>query len=125
MNRNERCSPPAVGGASLLIIFAVLCLTVFALLTLGTVQANCRLSNASINASMDYYAADVQAEKIFAQLRQGELPAEVTVDGSIYFYECDISDTQKLVVKLNKDTDHWTVISWRAVSTVEWDTDIF
>ena len=31
-NRNDRFSPPAVGGISLLVAFAVLCLTIFALL---------------------------------------------------------------------------------------------
>lgn len=40
MNERQRFSPPAVGGSSLLVIFAVLCLTVFAMLSLSTVQAN-------------------------------------------------------------------------------------
>ena len=37
----HRFSPPAVGGSSLLISFAVLCFTIFALLALETVQAVC------------------------------------------------------------------------------------
>ena len=40
MNKKERFSPPAVGGVSLLVVFAVLCLTIFALLGLATVQAS-------------------------------------------------------------------------------------
>ena len=50
MNERQRFSPPAVGGSSLLVIFAVLCLTVFAMLALSTVQANGRLSDASAEA---------------------------------------------------------------------------
>lgn len=42
----HRFSPPAVGGSSLLISFAVLCFTIFALLALETVQAGKRLSDA-------------------------------------------------------------------------------
>ena len=34
--KRETFSPPAVGGISLLVAFAVLCLTVFALLSLTT-----------------------------------------------------------------------------------------
>ena len=47
-NTNRRFTPPMVGGSSLLVIFAVLCLTIFTLLTLSTVQADTRLSEASI-----------------------------------------------------------------------------
>ena len=50
MDKKHRFSFPAVGGSSLLVIFAVLCLTVFALLGLSTVQAGQRLSNASAEA---------------------------------------------------------------------------
>lgn len=126
-------SPPMVGGSSLLIIFAVLCLTVFTLLALGTVQADCRLSEASLQAVTDYYAADLQAETIFAQLRAGEIPQGVLQQdtdstdrlrdtslaaGTIYTYSCPISDTQVLMVELHWDQDQWTVLRWQAVSTV-------
>ena len=62
--KNQRFSPPAVGGASLLVVFAVLCLTVFALLSLTTVQADVRLADASVQAVADYYAADLEAQTI-------------------------------------------------------------
>ena len=48
--KQAELSPPPVGGASLLVVFAVLCLTVFALLSLSTVRANGRLSEASAQA---------------------------------------------------------------------------
>lgn len=58
MSERRRFSPPTVGGSSLLVIFAVLCLTVFALLSLSTVQADGRLSQTSAEAAQAYYAAD-------------------------------------------------------------------
>ena len=58
MEQKKKFSPPAVGGISLLVVFAVLCLTVFALLSLTTVQADVRLADASVQAVEDYYAAD-------------------------------------------------------------------
>ena len=42
MDKRESFAPPAVGGSCLLVIFAELCLTVFALLSLSTVQAEGR-----------------------------------------------------------------------------------
>jgi len=50
MRKREQSAVPAVGGSSLLVIFAVLCLTVFALLGLSAVQAYGRLSEASVQA---------------------------------------------------------------------------
>ena len=48
MKTHKKVAPPTVGGSSLLVIFAVLCLTTFTLLALSTAQANKRLSDASI-----------------------------------------------------------------------------
>ena len=47
-------APPALGGISLLVVFAVLCLTVFALLSLSTVRADERRSDASAQAVTNY-----------------------------------------------------------------------
>lgn len=123
MREKERFSPPAVGGSSLLVIFAVLCLTVFALLSLSTVRADGRLSDASAEAVANYYAADCQAEEILARLRAGELPGGVTVDGDTYAYTCPISDTQALEVEVRLEGTAWTVLRWQAVSVTDWQAD--
>lgn len=117
-DHTKKFSPPIIGGSSLLVIFAVLCLTVFTLLALGTVQANNRLADASVKAVADYYAADLEAETIFSALRMGELPPQVTITKNIYSYSCPISQTQELQVEIQKDTDSWKILRWQAVSTV-------
>ena len=123
MDKKHRFSFPAVGGSSLLVIFAVLCLTVFALLGLSTVQAGQRLSNASAEAVESYYQADARAEEILARLRCGEMPEGVTVWDDRYAYECPISETRSLQVEVRLNGEEYTVLRWQAVSTVEWETD--
>lgn len=123
MNERQRFSPPAVGGSSLLVIFAVLCLTVFAMLALSTVQANGRLSDASAEAVTAYYAADAQAEAILAQLRAGRVPEDVTVTGETYTYTCPISDTQALEVEVRVNGTDYEVLRWQSVSTADWQAD--
>lgn len=110
--------PPMVGGSSLLIIFAVLCLTIFTLLALGTVQADNRLLSASASAVTSYYAADTEAEQIFAELRAGHLPEQVEKRGSVYAYSCPVSDTQVLMVELQKKDRNWIILKWQTQSTV-------
>ena len=119
MQTRKSFSLPMVGGSSLLVIFAVLCLTVFTLLTLSTAQADSRLSASSVQAVSDYYAADLQAETILAQLRQGNIPSNVQADGNIYSYSCTISATQNLMIELKKEKESWIVLRWQAVSSTE------
>ena len=123
----KRFSAPAVGGSSLLVIFAVLCLTVFALLGLSTVQADGRLSGASAEAVSAYYAADCRAEAILARLRAGELlegvEETVTPEGRTCAYTCPISDTQTLAVEVRLEGADYTVLRWQAVSAADWTAD--
>lgn len=123
MDKRRRFSFPVVGGTSLLVIFAVLCLTVFALLSVGTVQAGRRLSDASAQAVSDFYAADLKAEQVFARLRAGEIPEGVTEENGVFRYACEISDTQLLCVAVQKSENGWSVLQWQAVSSVRWQED--
>lgn len=132
--------PPALGGVSLLVIFAVLCLTVFALLSLSTVQADCRLADATTQAVSDYYAADMEAQTILANLRQGKIPDNVTVindetlpndadsgqpENTIYGYTCQISETQNLEVqvRLNPQNGSYSILRWQAVPSGSWQSE--
>ena len=126
--KQAELSPPPVGGASLLVVFAVLCLTVFALLSLSTVRANGRLSEASAQAVADYYAADCRAQEILARVRNGETPENVEmerVDGvTSVRYACPISETQELQVEARVNWDgSYTILRWQAVATQEWESD--
>ena len=121
MKKSSSFRAPVIGASSLLIIFAVLCLTMFTLLALSTAKANARLSDASIQAVSNYYEADRQAEIVFAKLRENphDTPANVSCVDDVYSYDVPISDTQKLIVELQKDEDVWTVLRWQAVSISE------
>ena len=127
--KQAELSPPPVGGASLLVVFAVLCLTVFALLSLSTVRADDRLSQASARAVSGYYAADCQAQELLARLKNGEEPEGVELYGSdpLYAeYSCSISATQELQVRVRFDgglEGVCTVLRWQSVPTGAWEED--
>ncbi len=117
-------SMPVVGGSSLLVIFAVLTLTIFALLSISTAQAGTRLSRQSTQAVYAYYEADAKAEAIFSQLRSGTIPDGVCINGEIYTYVCPISDTQELQVTIRRNNDNsFSVLQWQSVSTAKWQAD--
>lgn len=149
--QKEHFSPPAMGGSSLLTVFAVLALTVFALLSLATVRADVRLADASARATADYYAADCKAQEILAQLRNGEVPeiadcslfklsqiqgansgepgegTELSGGGLLYAnYSVPISDSQELQVSVilqGVSNQDYVILRWRAVSVGGWTPD--
>ena len=121
--KNSSASIPTVGGSSLLVIFAVLCLTVFALLSMSTVKGDTNLSSKSAESITNYYAADTKAEEVLAEIRNGKLPAGVTRDGNKYSYYCQINDTSVLCVELTADGSEYKIERWQAVSTLDWQPD--
>ena len=121
MDEERRSVPPAPGASALLVIFAVLCLTVLAMLSLSTVQADARLSDASAEAVTGYYAADYQAEEILAQLRTGTVPSGVWEEDGVYYYKCTVSDTQDLEVAVRIEGSAYPVLRWQMVPSGSWE----
>ncbi len=120
---NKKRSSAPVGASSLLTIFAVLCLVVFALLSLSTARAGEGLSRQSARSVADYYAAEAQAQLYLAELRAGEIPPDVTEKDGIYSYHCPISDTLVLAVAVKADGEQYTILRWQSISAAEWEPD--
>ena len=111
------------GGSSLLAAFGVLCLVVLAMLSITTVQSDRRQAEVSEQAVAAFYAADWQAQNIYARLKLGEIPEGVEVDGDTYRYSCPVSDSQTLEVEVKKTAEGWEVLRWQAVTAAEYEEE--
>ena len=58
------------GAVSLVMIFCVLCLAVFAVLTLATADREAKLAEMTARSAADYYEADHRAVEIAAALHK-------------------------------------------------------
>jgi len=125
-----------VGTISLIMIFSVLCLTIFAVLTLSTSNAEKALADRTSSFVSDYYEADSNATRISARIieaaRIGQFPD--LIDGVSISYESEdeitvasyysrINDVQDLFVKLGLDESRAVVLEWRTVFSGDWETD--
>ena len=121
------------GGASLMLIFSVLCLAIFAVLTLSSANREKTLTDRLEDSTSAYYAADSAAVEIEAKLARavsrGETPAEidgVTINaaGSTFAFACPIDGRRSLAVVLRADeTAAGTglrVLQWRETETANW-----
>ena len=133
-----------VGSASIVLVFAVLCLTVFSLITFVVASNDMALTQAEVNLVVGYYEADTLAELILADLlaelgtaRNLGSPARVMpseirgveihrgwsdylATESIYFYT-RISDIKALYVHVALLENSFYILSWRMSSIDEWE----
>lgn len=123
MKQKRRIGIPAFGGSSLLVIFAVLCLTLFALLGLSSAQASERMNTAAVESVTAYYAADLEAERTLALLRQGSVPENVQKNGNIYSWSCPVNERQELKIEVRIEGSEYEVLRWQLVSTTQWVAD--
>ena len=123
MKNKKRFSMPVTGGSSLLSIFAVLALTVFAVLSVSTVTADQNLDEKAAASVEAYYAADCQAEEILAELRSGRLPEGVKQDGDVYSWCCTVSETQDLMAEVRITGSDYEILRWQLVPSAEWIHD--
>lgn len=117
--RDRPYTPPILGGATLLTVLAVLCLTLFALICLSAARTGQAESVAGAQEVEEYYAADCRAQELLARLRQGELPEGVTFgENGLRSYTIPVGETRELQVEVEvQGADSYTVRSWRTVST--------
>ena len=121
--KKARLALPTLGGSTLLVIFAVLCLLTFSLLTLSTALSNRRLSEASLSATTAYYQADCMAEETIAALRAGEMPTHVTRSGSTCSFSCPITEKQSLFVVLEEQGESWYITEYKTVTADDAEYD--
>ncbi len=121
--QEEQRSPVMVGVSSLLVIFSVLCLTVFAMLSLTTVQMDKRLTGSMVEAVSERAQADAEAHRILADLREGRVPQGETADGSVYSYSCRLSEMSQLSVEVEVNGPDYRILRWQEETAGEWVPD--
>ena len=112
MKQRDTFSPPVIGGSSLLAIFAIVTLCVFTLLSLSTVLAEKRLSEAAADSVIRYYDAELKAEETLANLRAGE----ITPENNRYTCAFPVSDHRYLLAEFENRDGQWLLIHRQVIA---------
>lgn len=75
MRKNAHKSGMGIGYVTLIMVFAVICLTILAVLAFQSASSNEKLSERNGKFTYDYYAADVEAKQILMRLDNAALTA--------------------------------------------------
>ncbi|MCL1982292.1 MAG: hypothetical protein FWG53_04270 [Clostridiales bacterium] len=130
---NQRSRGTGVGTVSLIMIFTVLCLTVFAMLTLSASNAEKLLADKTASFVKGYYEGDALATAVQASIAgSGGFPESACgIDisyeqegaAAVASYSCPVSDVQDLRVRLRLDKGKAVVLEWKTTYSQEWETD--
>ena len=125
-----------VGSASIVLVFAVLCLSVFSLITFVVAGNSMALVESEARLVTGYYEADLLAERITAEILatypipETILGVDVDVswdweqDADIIQFGCPMPENEKtLYVKLAIYMDSYEILSWRMWDTGDWVID--
>ena len=111
------------GAGALMVVFAVLCLTVFSILALSTVLADKKLSDKYSESVTTYYEADREAQRVISELRAGRVPDGVENENGVYSFTCKVSETKELQVSVEVQGDQYNIISSRTAYCGDWAAD--
>ena len=126
-----------VGSSSIMLVFAVLCLTVFSMISLMVARNNKALADAEAKLVAGYYAADAKAEEIIAHVLEfgGETPYDIvglhdfwTVwdmesEMETIAFLCDLSAEKELYVRLTVEEGSALILGWQIMDIGTWEFD--
>lgn len=125
-----------IGTLSMMMMFVVLCITIFATLALITVDREVKLTNHTLESLSNFYQADGEAERILAQidaaLVSGDaFPSTVQTErkgeGWHISYGVSIDGGQVLEVELNarpytgQGVARYEILKWEIRVLDEWE----
>ena len=131
-----------IGSSMLLIIFLILCLLMFATLSLSAARSNALASRQNADRQTLHYGASNASQEILALLPEllkqpendrvastsaGDIQITTAVSGNGHTtlsWQIPFTDSQALAVTLDMadpdNCDSFTVTRWQTVSTTEW-----
>lgn len=128
-----------IGSSSLLIIFLILSLVTFAILSLSGAKSDYSFSQRLADHKTAYYEASNQAERILGQIDEALAAGEaldgqqlegITIqaeEGTLTF-SVPMEGEQELLVKLEVTDSitaetYYTIKTWQIISTKTWESD--
>lgn len=111
-----------IGMSTFMMIFTVLCLTIFATLTYLQARHNQQETDKIIESTVAYYDADLSASKIYKELKTQYTDTTfledngIEKDGNTYSYTVSISENRELKVTIEENEGKLNIIQWQEIA---------
>lgn len=119
-SREEKPLGLNIGSASIIMVFTVLCLTVFSVLAFVSAASEYKTAQRFAESTRSYYEADANAmqirNSIAGELTDSAAPTDVS-------YCVQISDDRRISVELAYDGSVWHTVKWQEENVSDWKPD--
>lgn len=146
MHEKQQKAPTSIGSSLLLVIFLILCLVMFATLSVTTARANYLLSQREAQRVTAKANADNASQQILSMLpslcelaqgtcaktvttSMGDIPVVITPQENghtVFSWQISFTDTQALCVaadlKSLEQPDTYTITRWQTIKTDDWSS---
>ena len=124
-----------VGSASIVLVFAVLCLTIFTVISFVPALTEERLAALEVQAVQEFFAADVRAEQVLGAILAADIPpayvGDITIGAywnwdllaAIMNFSVPINEEMVLSVVVILWDDDYIIQTWRVQNLYEWESD--
>ncbi len=121
MREKKSSYPPInIGTSFMLVIFILLCMVIFAVLSLSSALKDYDYSKQKADHTKAYYEACNEAEEIYAKI-ETEGHTEDSLEYSVPITE---NEHLQMTLKRRSDTENtYFIHSWLQISTQEWTAD--
>lgn len=144
---NQRKLTMNIGMISFMVVFIILCLVTFSILSLVSANSNLIMTQKRLTHTSDYYAISSQGEKRLAQIEAHlydlyfssdskqsylsqletlkEIDSSMIIDDQSVFFDI-IQDDLKLTVELEvtyPGTSLYTLKSWKVIPSTQWQPE--
>jgi len=116
-----------MGSALIVLVFVVLCLSIFALISLSSANYDQALAQVAARNVKGYYEADALAETIVAEILAAKtIPSEIlgveieSFMDSVMF-SCPVSDNKELHVEIALAANAYSIRKWRMQDIDSWE----
>ena len=124
-----------IGSASIVLVFAVLGLTIFSVISLIPAMTSQRLIQAEVQLVQDFYEADTIAVKILSEILASDvtpynvLGVEIFSDwdwdllAEVIWFTTYVTENRVLSVEILRDFDFYQITAWRMHNLSDWEAD--
>ena len=125
-----------IGSASIALIFVVLCMTIFTVISFVFAISEESLIQNEVDSVKAFYAADTLAEQVLAEILSAEGAVPVSAMGidifsrwdiglmaEIVYFTIPVMDNSELYVAIELDGFNYNIISWRMYPMGLWEAD--
>ena len=116
--------PVNIGTSFMLVLFLILCMIIFAVLSLSTALKDQAFSQKNAVLISEYYMANNAAEEKLAEIDQAIADGRITEPTVTYLIPINDNQSLQVVLEIHPDqNERYKIVTWKQIPATDWNGD--